>query len=615
MPPDHDELEARIAECDEILASEDGADSESRVRIAKALSRKADALRALGRNAEALACFEEIDRGFGHDEDPELRPWAAYALGEKGRELHDLDRPGDADRAFAELLARFGEDESEPVAAEVSRGLYNRAYFLEGDGLAAEALRAVNMYLARYQAEPPAGRVDRVVRALSVKARALWRLGRHDEAFATYRNMSERYGEEGDSQVRLEVIRAGGRAAQLASEQGGRELALGLLDELLARFGDSVEDELADEVTYVLNGKATVLYELGSYENARGAWDQVVERCESSAPGWWRRSTAINARWSACSALKKLHRPSEATERARELVERYGEDDDPRVREAVCRTIALQRSIALEEGRSEDAIEFDDQLIERARPDDDPKMRWRTAFALVDKTHQLASIGRLDQAIAACEQLIGRLADERDEDTSERIASDVIYAARRLFGSVIPNPKRWRQVRFGSRGRSPLVLLAQRRRALEASVRLLDATIEKLRQRDEPNAQALVISAKMLKPIPLVLLGRRKQVSVAVHEMWGSGAAGISGAEEAARLEQGRERPHARVIAAFLMIRWLIMDTQGRKAEARNAQAELFERFKADPSPMARLMAHVARSRPQRPGLKSQLKRLLRLGG
>ena len=94
------------------------ADTNERRCEATALVDEAVSLGALGRDAEAIAVYDDMVRRFGTAGEPTLRQQVAMALVNKGDTLDDLGRVAEASAVFDEVFARFGAAD-EPALKEV----------------------------------------------------------------------------------------------------------------------------------------------------------------------------------------------------------------------------------------------------------------------------------------------------------------------------------------------------------------------------------------------------------------------------------------------------------------------------------------------------------------
>lgn len=98
-----------VAAQDEVIAGLAGAVTlEERVRLAKALYARASRLANLGRYAEALAAYEDIDRRFDDAWEPDLRTMTVRALSVRVGVLGALGRPDEAVMACTQVERRAG---------------------------------------------------------------------------------------------------------------------------------------------------------------------------------------------------------------------------------------------------------------------------------------------------------------------------------------------------------------------------------------------------------------------------------------------------------------------------------------------------------------------------
>lgn len=102
------------------FASDDEADGELRVFIAEAFSDLAAELAKRGRQMEALETYERLIDNLGVDRDPAIQLAIARALRRKGEYLREVGRTEESQAAYRELLSRFESVEDAQLQQEVA---------------------------------------------------------------------------------------------------------------------------------------------------------------------------------------------------------------------------------------------------------------------------------------------------------------------------------------------------------------------------------------------------------------------------------------------------------------------------------------------------------------
>ena len=140
---------------------------------APAWSNKGNAFQALGRYAEAIVCYEKSSA---------ISPQSALPWVNKGVALRRLKRPEEEEvEVYDDLATRFGEA-TEPTLREAAMALFNKGVALDALGRGEEALRCYDKALVIDQRFAP---------TWGNKGIALNLLGRHAEAIACFEKALE----------------------------------------------------------------------------------------------------------------------------------------------------------------------------------------------------------------------------------------------------------------------------------------------------------------------------------------------------------------------------------------------------------------------------------------
>jgi tetratricopeptide (TPR) repeat protein len=182
----------------------------SQSEVGRALINKAYMFRKLGRDAEAIAVYDEVIARFGNDSELALREQVARALLNKSLMLGTLGRDQDAIASCDELIARFGNDNEPALREQVARALLNKSLMLGKLGHDQDAIASCDELIARFEntAEPVLR--EQVARARLNKAMkgTLGRLGDNAEAIAVFDDVIARCEDESAPALREIVEKA-----------------------------------------------------------------------------------------------------------------------------------------------------------------------------------------------------------------------------------------------------------------------------------------------------------------------------------------------------------------------------------------------------------------------
>jgi tetratricopeptide (TPR) repeat protein len=187
--------------------------------------------------------------------------------------------------------------------------------------------------------------------------------------------------------------------------------------------------------------------------------------------------------------LRELKRGEEAIAVCDELIRRFGEADDPALREGVARGL-LNKGVDLRElKREEEAIAVYDELIRRFGEADDPTFRRYVVGALFNKGVVLDELKRMEEAIVVYDELIRPFGEADDPALRE-------WVARGLFNKGVD---------LGELGR------------MEEAIAVYDDLIRRFGEADDPALREQVACGLCKKNLALGKLGRGEE-EIAVHD-------------------------------------------------------------------------------------------------
>jgi tetratricopeptide (TPR) repeat protein len=328
--------------------SEQGVDL---VAAAHGLFAKAFELDRSGRQAEALAIWDELVERFGDSGCPEIRERVAGAFMNKAIALNELDRAEQAVDAYARLDAWFGgAGETVLVARLVAGGLGNRALVLNRLGRQDEAIETYDLLAARFRDSTVQDIRLQLAKALSNKAVILTELDRHTEALTVWKELDTRFGGDHEPVYIKTQVTAGLLNRMLAlGTLNRRSEQIQACDELAARHDSSTNPKTREAVAKALYTKGSALAALERDQEAIAVYELLDDRFGGVGEPVGIMDAAARGLINRGRALERLDRHREAIKTYDVVVERYREVDAPEIRAqratASSNTIAALRRV------------------------------------------------------------------------------------------------------------------------------------------------------------------------------------------------------------------------------------------------------------------------------
>jgi tetratricopeptide (TPR) repeat protein len=317
-------------------------DREGIALAADALYGGSRALARAGRIAEAIAGYDRLVERYGDASDPALLLRVAQALSAKANALVRSGRGDQAIAAYDELIERFANSTQPDIQPELAKAIHLRGLELNRLARLDEALAAYDAMLARFgDAEDPVTR-RRTARVLASKANALLALGRSTEALvvseALERLEPSLHGRQ-PTDVAEGLLNHG---LALLMEQRPSE-ALEKLQAVISQHRGDADPGLRRQVALALTNRADALVQLGRTEEAMAAWEEVVDgyadealavlgdtaRHFDMATHATGRNQLASALFRRAILLEAVGRRAEAVAVLTELIDRFGDDDEP----------------------------------------------------------------------------------------------------------------------------------------------------------------------------------------------------------------------------------------------------------------------------------------------
>jgi tetratricopeptide (TPR) repeat protein len=176
------------------------------------------------------------------------------------------------------------------------------------------------------------------------------------------------------------------------------------------------------EVATTLERKGVRLARQGLVAEALAAYDEILVRYpDATEPRL--REAVTRALSNRASLLALSRRNDEAIVVAESLADRLAHASEPNAPRSLARGLAGEAMALFQQERWEEAVAVFDTLVSRFGDAEDPSLRGIAAIALINKTEALAQLGEMEEAIAAHQQVITRFGDDAvralDEIASE----------------------------------------------------------------------------------------------------------------------------------------------------------------------------------------------------
>lgn len=166
---------------------------------------KAATLGQLGRNQEAIAILDEVDRRYREDDSSAVREQVAIALVNKGLRLDQLGRSQEEIAVYEEIDRRYSMDGSPALREQVAIALFNKGVTLGQLDCSDEAIAVYNEIDRRYSDDNSPALREQVVNALVNKGFRLGQLNHRESEIAVYDEIDRRYGWD-ESRVMREQV-------------------------------------------------------------------------------------------------------------------------------------------------------------------------------------------------------------------------------------------------------------------------------------------------------------------------------------------------------------------------------------------------------------------------
>jgi tetratricopeptide (TPR) repeat protein len=256
-------------------------------RVARAMLRCANIRGRLGRQDEEIAGCDAVVARYGAIGSPQLAQTVLDALEWKLLSYRDQ---GDYEQVIPiadDIIQRFASALDRELVSGVARNMIRKAGALHQLGRLAEELECYDEVALRYGERPEPWLRAHAVHALMFKAITLNDSGQTADEMECYEQIIARYAEDADDKVRSVAAQAlvnkglslGAIADDAAEDTGVREIEaeIACYDEAIARYGEADFVGLQQAVAEALLHKGTTLLEAGRSDEAAACFNALID--------------------------------------------------------------------------------------------------------------------------------------------------------------------------------------------------------------------------------------------------------------------------------------------------------------------------------------------------
>jgi len=185
------------------------------------------------------------------------------------------------------------------------------------------------------------------------------------------------------------------------------------------------------QVAMALCNKGIALRKQSKYEEAIALFDDIIQRFgDDQSPDV--REVVAKALGNKSYILAEQRKFEKAFVGYDEALRRLGDDDSPSAREFIARVLYNKCYILEQQSKDEEAITLFDNIIQRFGDDQSPDVREVAASALLHKGYNFRRQGKVEEEIAAYDEIVRRF----DSDESPAMRERVVKALRLKNGEA-----------------------------------------------------------------------------------------------------------------------------------------------------------------------------------
>ncbi len=490
-----------------------GTDAEDRRVLA--MWERSKALRAMGSDEEAKA-VRELIRRFRRSARPRIKDVVAKALARKDEILSKMMMPAETEsREDERLVSERIPDDSPPVAPSPDPVLSPQA---ADDPFDKPIL---------VESPPAAPSPVESIRSLYETARRLYWDEQWPEALAEVERLIALAEAKGVADCESVVIAAMRDAAGLYVRADREADAVTMLDRLierLTRAGDGEGTTPAHhvaELAFAMVQKASILGRQEQYDPALAIYDTCINRFLKGSE-FDLRAIVIRAMYEKGLILAMQQQTAAAIQACDRLLIVHREGTGIECDRIVAKTLYHKGFLLITLARYADAVEAHRQLIDRFGRQDDPVIRVEVATAYLAWADALSRWGQREECIQVCDRMIDAFADAEEFDIQDKVAAAMLTKGVTLDGldrnaeavavydcmavrySGTPRPD---LAGYEARALYSKGLLYLKLQELDQETAAYDELIRRYRQTNQPALRALVGRAMNNKAIAMEKMG------------------------------------------------------------------------------------------------------------
>jgi tetratricopeptide (TPR) repeat protein len=373
-------------------------------------------------------------------------------------------------------------------------------------------------------------------------------------------------------------------------ELGRYRDSLSIWDEVWLRYTSGDLGERAQLGLAALLAKARVLLKLGEPAAAIDLADRLQSECaahEQSDRIRRVRLRALQLKWNAVWELD----PAQTAIVDAEIVDVFGDDDDPQFREEVMFALVHQSAVLLREGRVEDALSISRAIVERIH--NEPRDALTTAARMaVDHSRHLTLVGQ-----SSLISIVGVVAF---------VLANATHELLRSLTRLIPEPgnetrggaKRGIKGFVGTLGRSAIPeSVVLRRQRFKQAILVDRAVIDRISHDADPELVAFAAKARILAAMSEIALGHPRAGYRALSGMADTGQLGVIQAFQSLAQDESRgsSLPNRLGEQAFLAFRAQALGAGDKEIEQIAYEDSLKARQHRDDPAIVRWMTRLLR--------------------
>ncbi|MDR2926202.1 MAG: hypothetical protein LBU76_09715 [Azoarcus sp.] len=372
------------------------------IGAAQELFDRGQALIQQGKAQEGAAALNELDRRFGQDPRRPVRALLAQALSLKAQ---TAATPTESFATQVEIGRRYGDDIDPALRKQIVTAMFNQGAAKAKAGDLSAAISIYKEIEQTYAGSDAAW-------AISYQGDLQRQMRNPKAAAAAYARLDQRLAQDSDPAVRAIVADTLSKKAETLVEQGDTRAAIAAYDEIDRRYSADRDASFRLRAARALFAKGSLLGKQGAGEETGG---------EISGMG-------IRPTGDTAAAVAVYD----------DIVQRFGRDKDPSIRNIVGATLLKKSEAFRLVGNDQGMIAVYGDIVEHFGDDNAQVSRVLVATALFRKGLALGrQPGAANEAIAAFDEVTRRFASDPNPNL-RKIVGQAVTARQRLHAAQEP---------------------------------------------------------------------------------------------------------------------------------------------------------------------------------